>query len=389
MSEANALLGNTTDNASIARDQARIERFRLQGTARRLLSLKDRIQDCVRTPTGGGNGNVAVKYRPSTGRAFYGGLVTCGQIWKCPVCAQKITERRRVLWHEALRAKNISATEIEDSIVVKHVDSTYHLAMATFTISHTSEESLFDVITRLERAYQILWSGRWAVDFKSEYRTLGTVRGLETTHGASGWHPHIHTMFVTVGPSMRYELLSIRDRLAARWKHCVEKAGGIASLYAGVHFTVADYQAIEYIDKMGIETHYTKRDDGAVSEVTKYPTKKARRGNDGLFGLLGNASDGDKQSAQDWQEAMHVMKGRRHVRTSNGLLRKLNASQELSDNNLAATEIHEIGDMTLALLTYKQWDVIDRRNLRAQLLNVANTGDAQTVEDFLIEVGAR
>jgi len=383
------VLGNTTNYASRQRDTARLERFRLQGTARRLLSLKDRIQDCVRKPTGGGNGNVAVKYRPSTGRAFYGGLVTCGQIWKCPVCAQKITERRRVLWQDALRNKTISTTEVEDGIIVKHIDFTNHLAMGTFTVSHHAGESLYDVITRLERAYQVLWSGRWAVDFKSDYKTVGTVRGLETTKGENGWHPHIHCMFVTQGPTMRYELIALREKLAARWVHSVNKAGGFATEYAGVDFKVADIGMVDYIDKLGIETHYAKRDSGAISEATKYPTKKANAGSAGLFGLLGMASDGDKQAAQDWQEAQHVMKGRRHIRTSNGLLRRLNASQELSDNNLAATETHEVGDRTLALLTYKQWDVIDRRELRGQLLNVANTGDEQTVEDFLIEVGAR
>jgi hypothetical protein len=383
------VLGNTTNYASQQRDMARLERFRLQGTARRLLSLNDRIQDCVRKPTGGGNGNVAVKYRPSTKRAFYGGLMTCGQIWKCPVCAQKITERRRVLWQEALRNKTISTTEVEDSIIVKHIDFTNHLAMATFTISHNSDESLYDVITRLERAYQLMWSGKTAAQFRTTYKLVGSVRGLETTKGVNGWHPHIHCMFVTQGPTMRYEQIGILDVLSLRWSKCAVKAGGMATQYAGTKFAVADIGMIDYVDKFGIETHYAKRDSGAISEATKYPTKKAREGSAGLFGLLGMASDGDKHAAQDWQEAQRVMRGRRHIRTSNGLLRRLNASQELSDNNLAATEQHEVGDRTLALLTYKQWDVIDRRELRGQLLNVANTGDPLTVEDFLVEVGAR
>lgn len=381
-------LGNTGKSASIVAAEARLERYRLQSHARTLVSPHDALQGCLRWPTGGGNGRVAVKYRRAVQYAYYGGLQTCGQVWKCPVCAAKITERRRQLWIAALGGKEITTTEVEDSIIVKHITHGYRLAMATFTVSHTQDEHLIDVIHRLNRAYQLLWSGRWAVEFKRDYTVIGTVRALETTYGDNGWHPHIHCMFVTTKDDMRYSVPEIRGILSGRWARCVNKAGGFASQSVGTTFTVADVRAIEYIDKMGIETIYRKRDSGAISEVTKYPTKKGRGSSVGMFGLLALSADGETRAGAHWQTAIHVLKGKKHIATSKGLLRQLGASQELSDDNLASTDLHETGDEVLALLERPQWDIIDRRNLRGDLLNVAQSGSREAVSDFLVEVGA-
>jgi len=381
-------LGNTAKTTSIDAANARLERYRLQATARRLVHPLDRLQGCLRWPTGGGNGRVAIKYRRAVGYAYYGGLQTCGQIWKCPVCAARITERRRALWVQALSGKEIATTEIEDSIIVKHISHGFQLAMATFTIQHEKSDRLIDTLQRLERAYQLLWSGRWAVEFKTEYQVIGTVRAMELTYGENGWHPHIHCMFVTVGDGMRYSVLELRGKLSKRWATNANKAGGFASVENGVDFTVADVRTIEYINKLGIQTVYEKRDSGTVSEVTKYPTKTGRRASVGLFGLLALAASDNDISGSHWQLAQAIMKGRRHIATSRGLLRRLGASQELSDDLLAATDIYETGDEMLALLERPQWDIIDRKELRGDLLNVAQTGSREAVQDFLLEVGA-
>lgn len=123
--------------------------------------------------------------------------------------------------------------------------------------------------------------------------------------------------------------------------------------------------------------------------MTKYPTKKGRGDNVGLFGLLALSADGKTAAGARWEAAQTELKGRKHIATSKGLLRTLGASQELSDDRLAATDLPEQGDEILALLERDQWEVIDRRNLRGELLNVAMSGNKETVSDFLIEVGAR
>lgn len=387
MTEKSGSLGNTGKSASLRAAEARVDRYMLQSEARRLVSHKDALQGCLRWPTGGGNGRVAVYYRRAASYAFYGGLQTCGQIWKCPVCAAKITERRRQLWTSALGGKVITQTEIEDSIVVKNISHGYSLAMATFTISHTFSDKLIDVINRLSRAYDLLWSGKWAVEFKREYQVVGTVRALEITHGDRGWHPHIHCLFVIKGEGMRYSLLEIRDKLSKRWSRVVNKAGGFASIDNGCDFRVADVKAVEYIDKLGIDTTYHRLDRAQISEVTKFPVKRGRGDNVALFGMLGKSLQGDDLAAGRWQLAQAILKGRKHISTSRGLLRLLGASQELSDDKLASREVVHFDDEVLALLERPQWDVIDRLNARAELLNVAQSGSREAVQDFLIEMG--
>jgi len=383
------VLGNTGKSASPGAQDVRIERYRLQSEARRLVSPKDALQGCLRWPVGGGNGRVAVKYRRKAQYAFYGGLQTCGQIWKCPVCAAKITERRRKLWEHALNSKVITTTQYEDGAVAKLISHGWSLAMATFTLEHHFGEELQSVIGRLERAYQLMWSGKWAVKFKASGSIVGTVRAMEVTHGMNGWHPHIHCLFIMEGAGMRYQHASARSDLQERWHRVVGKAGGSNVRSLGCVFTVADIRSIEYIDKMGIETVYRKLDKGQISETTKYPTKKGRGDNVGLFGLLALSAGGGAEAGSLWQQAQVSLKHRKHIATSQGLLRRLGASIELSDNNLAATEIDDYGDELLAILERAEWDVIDRRELRAQLLNIAQSGNAQTVQDFLVEVGAR
>ena len=261
--------------------------------------------------------------------------------------------------------------------------------MATFTIQHKSTERLIDVIERLERAYSLMWSGRWAVEFKRLGNIIGTIRAMELTYGANGWHPHIHCLFISTSDEIRHGTEWFRGNLKQRWTLKTEKAGGYASFAKGVDFVVSDLASIEYIDKLGVEVYYQKQDYGLVAEETKYPTKKSDDNHDGLFGMLSRSLRGEIDYGSRWQLAQAILKGRKHIATSKGLLRILGASQELSDDRLAATDINQSGDELLALLNREEWGVIDRRELRGQLLNVANSGSREAVEDFLVEVGAR
>lgn len=384
-----AVLGNTAKSASAKAEQTRLERFALQSEARHLSPPKDRIQGCLRWPTGGGNGRVAVYYREASKYAYYGGLQTCGSIWKCPVCAAKITERRRVLWQSALSAKNAELFDSGQGELEKRISPHFRLSMATFTIQHKSTDRLIDVIEKLERAYSLMWSGRWAVEFKRLGGVIGTIRALEVTYGISGWHPHIHCLLISTTDDMRYNLNWYRGNLKQRWMLKVEKSGGYASFASGVDYQISDMSIIEYIDKLGVKVNYEKQSYGLVAEETKYPTKKSSNDHDGIFGLLSRSLHGETDYGSRWQLAQAILKGRKHIATSKGLLRLLGASQELSDDHLAATDLRQTGDELLALLSREEWGVIDKHELRGYLLNVANTGSRQAVEDFLIEVGAR
>jgi hypothetical protein len=388
VSEVSASLGNTGNNASASQNYGRSERFAMQSIARSLSPSDNAIQGCLRWPTNAESGRVGVKYRPSTARSFYVGLQTCGQVWVCPVCANKITERRRVLWTNALQPKLADITVDRSGQYEKKIYTRFSLAMATFTVEHTKNYKLTDTLTILNRAYSKLWAGRWAVQYKKLGFVIGTIRALELTYGDNGWHPHIHCVFVMTEGGMRHSEKWFDNVLRQRWGECVDAAGGYASFAHGVSFHLADVSVIEYVNKLGMDTVFFREDKTLIDEVTRYPAKRGRGKSVGIHGLLSLAIDGDNGAARLWQEAQKLLKGHYHIRTSNGLLRTLGAAAELSDDKLAAIERSEPGDKMLALLSASQWKVIRERELRAQLLSVADSGSAKDVNEFLLEVGA-
>lgn len=78
--------------------------------------------------------NVAVNYSPKVKRAHYGNLVICGGVWVCPICAAKITERRRA---ELEGAKDDGLSKF----------------MVTYTIQHNKQDKLKKMIEEIVRAH--------------------------------------------------------------------------------------------------------------------------------------------------------------------------------------------------------------------------------------------
>src|SRR5260370_40243977 len=67
-------------------------KWQLQRTAQALLP-NERVAFCMRRIQAT---TVDVLYSPSRQSAHYRGLMVCGSIWVCPICAAKISERRRI-----------------------------------------------------------------------------------------------------------------------------------------------------------------------------------------------------------------------------------------------------------------------------------------------------
>lgn len=79
------------------------------------------------------------------GKAFYKGLLVCGLLWTCPVCAAKISERRRVELAEALD----NAKEQGLSVY-----------LLTQTIRHGVGDSLSGGLQGIADAERLMWSSR-------------------------------------------------------------------------------------------------------------------------------------------------------------------------------------------------------------------------------------
>ena len=85
--------------------------LRPQAVARDILP-KTRTALCLRARIKGSEG-VGVWKCEKHGTAHYSGLQTCGSVWSCPICAAKITERRRLEVQDAINQHRQAGDEVQ------------------------------------------------------------------------------------------------------------------------------------------------------------------------------------------------------------------------------------------------------------------------------------
>jgi hypothetical protein len=334
---------------------AKIERFRLQSVARFLLP-NERVSKCLRSLVPH-RSMVDVMYSPSVKAAHYKNLQVCGSVWSCPVCAAKITERRRA--------------DLDAAIKV----SPHRILMASYTLKHDRGMSLQSVLDALQGAYRWLRGTRAWVSLMAETGLVGSVRVLEVTHGeANGWHPHIHELlFLPAGISER-KIAALRGAVTKMWIAALERRGFTADKAIGFHLRSTDGAAAGYITTWG-----------AAAELAKMPMKRGRGDHLSPMQLLALAED-DYRAATLWTEYALVFKGKHQLQWSRGL-RELLAlpDAEKTDEELATEEREDA--YLLAALSLVQWKDILFLGLRGELLNVASTGDGVLLLDWLAGYG--
>jgi hypothetical protein len=150
------------------------------------------VSHCLRTTTGVTDA-VTIQFVPSTHSAHYGGLQVCKSVWHCPVCAAKISERRR---DEVAR------------LVKKHIEAGGAVYMTTYTIRHDRYDDLADLASRFLSARRKMRQGRRGMSLRKDFAVLGTVSVLEVTWSPeNGRHPHQHELVFVEGEldTDRYE----------------------------------------------------------------------------------------------------------------------------------------------------------------------------------------
>lgn len=323
----------------------------------------ERVSTCYRAVVPG-RGGVDVLHDPGHSAAHYAGLQTCGSVWLCPVCAAKISERRRVELAEACAAW-------------RELGEGRQLALVTLTLQHHAGENLADVLKTLQKARRHLVSGREASDFNLVWGIEGQVRSLEITHGDNGWHPHMHVLLFINGETNPTQLQEVFKQ---RWQSAVESEGGYASLQYGCDVRFTDEQISDYIAKYGKEPKWT-----AAHEVTKAISKTGIREGRTPMKLLFDYNNGDKRAGRLWIQYACNFKGQRQLFWSHGLRKKLGLAKEKTDEEVAAEQ--EETAVILTSLTVGAWRVVLRKEARGELLRIAATGDREAVAAFLQGLG--
>ena len=288
------------------------------------------------------NQEIQILKGASTDRAFYHGLQVCAMPWTCPVCASKISERRR---HEVAKAMQQA-----EALGLK-------VRLITPTIPHGLGDDLSDITDRMSNAWSRLWQGRQGQELRLALGVWGHIRALEVTHGANGFHPHFHALLFYHPEQTNDEQW---QKLPGRWQAVAQKAGlPLPSLEHGCRIDDGT-KAAQYVSK-GVW--------GLESEVTKGHVKKGKRGSRTPFDLLRDYMKGDKQAGALWRVYALAFEGRRQLYWSNGL-KKLLAIADMTDEEIT----HQPDDeksLLLATVTDEQWKLIYRRRMESAVLDLA------------------
>ena len=338
----------------------RLERFALQSSVRYLLP-DSRTAKCLRLlhPN---KKEVEVWRSSEHGSACYVGLQICSSVWSCPVCAAKISERRRV--------ELLSAME-------QHQANGGYVLLLTLTNPHTRTDDLQAMLKAQALAMSRFNSTKSAKKLWASICCIGTVRAWEVTHGDNGWHPHFHILlFLTFDLNQRGELLSfmpheeMTSRFYAVWANCCRLAKlPIPSEEHGVRLDDGA-QAANYVSK-GLW--------GLDREMTKGHLKKAKHGRSPFDLLRSYLYDQDRQAGALFCDYAGSFKGKRQLVWSKGL-KALFAVEEQTDEETAARI--EDDAYLLGKIQADDWVLIRKFNVRGEVLELARHG-WEPIERFL------
>jgi replication protein len=312
--EAGRSANREIENA--ARKWRRKDRNSLQKTAGKILPMES-VSICgrYRTRRGRDDGTpfpVAIKC-DDRGHAHFAGIVMCSSVWLCPVCAAKISEGRR--------------QEVAE-IMSRHSDTRGTVYMATFTVPHTAFQKCADLRKAVSGTWQKLQAGKAWISWKQKAGFIGSIRSLEVTHGANGWHPHLHVLFFFDGSDHEAEI-AFGHWLYARWAALIAKAGlGKTSDLAFRWDPVQRAQeAGDYVAKWGPD-----------AELTKSHFKSATTGNRSPWQILRDIREnGTEEDISLFREYAKAFKRARQLTWSRGL-REGYPAPESSDAELAVKE---------------------------------------------------
>lgn len=344
-------MGSISESGSIGGSSI-FQKFYLQSVARGLIP-DHRVSKCYRVRI---KKFVSVNFIRHEKKAYYTGLAVCGSIWACPVCASKISERRKI----ELQSINFEG---------------YYLYFVTCTLSHGAEDKLSVLVTALTAALRSVRSGRWWVEFKEKYSIVGSITAQEVTFSLkNGFHPHKHILFISSSPIDNLE--NFKAELFARYNGKLLKRGRHANYTHGVDVRACDGGALEYISKV------TKW--GIESELTKGTVKKSIKAADtfSMFGLLGSSS---AYLQSKFVEYVRAYTGARQMVYSAGLRDLFHLGEDISEEDLALQEVKE-DHYLLAELSALDWKNILYKKLRAECLEVASQGSSELLHDWVSAV---
>lgn len=363
---------STTSHAKA--QQSRASRFRLQAVARKIAIAEGkaenlefphnyhRVAKCkwVRHMP-----DVRVKLDDDS--AFYSGLVACGSVWVCPVCASKVQQARRDEIAQLIEwAKNNGKQAV----------------MVTLTHPHKATDSLDEQLKNQADALKRFRSGNVWQLFKKRIGFVGMVRTLEVTYGRNGWHPHTHELWIIDEATQPAD---VKLFVQNRWLSSCQKAGLVPPgkeqdfLFHAVDYHF-DADSSDYLAKQDDDSNWSIAEEMSLSSMKQGGKSKTVH----PFALLQWAHDGDRRASGLFLEYLQAMHGKRQIYWSPGL-KELSGVTVLTDEE--AAELEDSEAKTVAVMEMFAWKFICDSGSRSHVLDLAETGGSQAIGEWLVSHG--
>jgi hypothetical protein len=339
------------------------------------------------------------------GKLSYKGVMICKDAWGCPCCARKITERRK---------RGLSL--LLDAHVAKYGGNS--IAATLFTIPHGLGDDLDDILTRMHKAWRYMTMDNGYKHLMATYGLRGSVRGLESTYGKHGFHPHFHVLYFfdrdikkpvegSIGGDIehiKHSLFNIWSRVLRRFDFAAPSFQAFGCVAIGTDKRsledVAKYfgKGIDDINQSDIDIFLVKHKDtvrevdgtkqrwGIESELTKWHIKSGGQWRYSMLDFLRGFAISDLQGNVEnrdifknlWLTYRRGFKGRRQLYTHHKDFKI--PELVLSDAEVADLETTE-EKFVLCSIEFEDWTKILRCNARSTVLNLLYKG--KSLEDIL------
>ena len=294
------------------------ERWSLLDGLAKVTSI-ERVRKCRRATRGE---NVAIARRGD--RAHFCGLVTCGSIWSCPLCSARIWAVRR--------------GEVERAINAHH-QAGGRVVMVTLTMRHQKGDGLKQLWDAVSDAWGAARGGnRAARRAMKAAGVAGWLRVVEVTHGANGWHVHVHALVFVDGTASDESARVLGESMFAAWAANLRKKG-----YRPIRDRGGLDVQLVALDGAGeaLGDYFTKatftESSSAAAEVAGQNGKTARCGNRTPWEIAAAlVANGEARDFALWREWEKASKGRRALTWSRGFRCQLLADAEQTDEEIAA-----------------------------------------------------
>ena len=340
----------------------------------------DRVRYCGRRRS---KRDEAPQVKVQGGVAHFARLMLCGRVWVCPVCGPRIRQERAAELDGAL------ATWLE-----QHGEGS--VILATYTLPHVAAERLGALLALVRDAFSGFTSGEQWAKLRADFGLVGYVRAHDATHGANGWHPHLHVVYVAEQPVSPEQVEAMHARQFTLWRNVVTRLGHRSPVPEALSIEVARRREDVARYALQVVSGDAEAEGGRLSsvalELARGDLKTGRR--DGqrtpweiLIGATRRISDADgvldedAERARDrdrvlWREWETCTKGVHAVQWSRGLRGMIGLGAEQSDEEVVAVEVG--GEVVYEFTDRLAWlAVCDVRGGQVRVLRAAERWGAR------------